>query len=140
MLIKYKKCTKYVQFSRLSPLIGVLLMQLNYTFSPLLHISHQCNQFICIYLDMSTLASFVFTLVSSFVNVSKCFNVCFCKRLLELIIYCIVSLYIQWNWEQVFVQCKGIVKTWFIVKQFNILVLFSLFTHWLMGFTLSYYH
>ena len=63
----------------LSPLIGVLLMQLNYTFSPLLHISHQCNQFICIYLDMSTLASFVFTLVSPFVNVSKCFNVCFYK-------------------------------------------------------------
>ena len=33
------------------------------------------------------------------------------------------------NWEQVFVQCKGIVKTWFFVKQFNILGLDSL-TGW----------
>ena len=37
------------------------------------------------------------------------------------------------------VQYKGIVRTWFIVKQFNILVLFILFTLRLMGFTQSCY-
>ena len=111
LLIKYKKCTKYVQFSRLPPLVGILV-ELNYNFSPLLYISHQCSQFICIYLNMSTLASFVFTLVSLYINVSKFFNVCFYKRLsigaYNLIYYKFIY---PMKLGASIVQCKGIVKT-----------------------------
>lgn len=111
IILSTKSVQKKVQFSRLPPLVGVLV-QLNYNFSPLLYISHQCNQFICIYLNMSTLASFVFILVSLYINVSKVFNVCFYKRLSiganNLMYYKFIY---PMKLEASIVQCKGIVKT-----------------------------